>query len=97
MPLKDKEQYKSYMNDYMKKRYEKRRLQAIEDLGGTCAQCTETKELEFDHVDPKTKTMSIARAASLSEVRWQAELAKCQLLCVEHHKAKTRNQRSKGR
>lgn len=84
--------YKNYnqdMNTYMKERWRKRRLAAIEYLGGECVHCGATESLEFDHIEPKTKTMSIARASSLSEIRFWAEVRKCQLLCTDCHKQKT--------
>jgi 5-methylcytosine-specific restriction endonuclease McrA len=96
MPLQNKEAYKSYMNTYMKQRYEKRRHKAIENLGGECSRCGSTNELEFDHKDPSTKTMSVARASSLSNQRWNEEIAKCQLLCNSCHKAKTKEDRERS-
>lgn len=82
-----------YMNNYMKERWRKRRAAAIEFLGGKCAECGSTEGLEFDHINPKTKLMSIARAASRSESFFWTEVAKCQLLCIYHHKIKTRKQK----
>ncbi len=76
------------MNLYMKRRWIKRRAAAVATLGGKCAVCGATKNLEFDHVDPATKVATIAKASSFSQVRFDAEVAKCQLLCVDHHRAK---------
>lgn len=79
------------MNDYMKSRYLKRRLNAIEKLGGCCKICGEDDYtlLEFDHIDPKTKEFTIAKASSFSEERFNKELDKCQLLCKTCHKIKS--------
>lgn len=77
-----------YMNAYMKERWEKRRLAAIEQLGGKYVQCGSNINLEFDHVDPSEKSFTIAKASSFSEVRFQAELIKCQLLCKSCHELK---------
>lgn len=80
--------YKNYnadMNAYMKARWEKRRLTAIEYLGGVCVVCGIASDLEFDHIDPETKYKSIAKLSSASEVKFKAELDKCQLLCHTHH------------
>lgn len=77
------------MAAYMKARYEQRRASAVAALGGHCARCPETDDLQFDHIDPSTKTMTIAKMWSASETRFQAELRKCQLLCVPHHLEKT--------
>lgn len=74
----------------MKTRWVKRRLSAISRLGGECVHCGTNENLEFDHIDPKTKLASIARASSWSEKRFWEEVDKCQLLCVDCHKAKTK-------
>lgn len=86
MPNKDKEQYNLYMNDYMKRRYNKRRIAVIEQFGGQCSRCISKDELQFHHIDRSSKTMTIAKTASLSESRWQEELAKCELLCADCHR-----------
>lgn len=89
MPIKDKDAYKAYMNEYMKKRWERRRVAAVDYLGGECARCGELEELDFDHIDPLTKIMSIARASSRSEKFFWEEVDKCQLLCKPCHLEKT--------
>lgn len=81
------------MAAYMKARYEHRRATAVAALGGHCAKCPNTERLEFDHIDPATKSMTIAKMWTASEVRFQAELRKCQLLCVRHHLEKTLSER----
>jgi 5-methylcytosine-specific restriction endonuclease McrA len=81
--------YNERMNKYMKERWSKRRLQAVEFLGGCCKQCGSTESLEFDHVDPSTKIMTIARASARSETFFWEEVKKCQLLCTDCHKQKT--------
>src|SRR5689334_7949826 len=96
---RDREAYNAYMAAYMKRWYDRRHAEAIETLGGHCSHpgCTETEDLEFDHIDPKIKTMTIAKMWTASEEKFQAELAKCQLLCSPHHLEKSlaeRNQRS---
>lgn len=77
-----------YMNNYMKNRWIKRRMSAVEHLGGACIECGSLDELEFDHIDPSTKTCSIARASSFSEKRFWEEVDKCQLLCPPCHTEK---------
>ena len=79
----------AYMAAYMKRWYDRRHAEAVAALGGHCARCLETDELQFDHIDPSTKSMTIAKMWTASEERFQAELAKCQLLCVPHHLEKT--------
>lgn len=86
MPYKD---YNNKMNQYMKKRWERRRKAAVEYLGSKCKRCGETEELDFDHINPLTKIMSIARASSRSEKFFWEEVDKCQLLCKPCHLEKT--------
>lgn len=77
------------MRLYMRARYHQRREEAIEILGGRCTRCGVTEALQVDHIDPALKTMSFDRMTMVSEVRFLAELVKCQLLCEEHHIEKT--------
>ncbi len=84
-----RESYNSYMRDYMLKHYRKRKKYALKKLGGKCVVCRTTKKLEFDHIDPETKEMIIAKMWSASKIRFETELKKCQLLCKKHHNEKT--------
>lgn len=89
--MADKSQYNERMRIYMAKRYERRRRKAIDQLGGECVHCDSTVDLEFDHIDPSTKSFAIGgRLAGVSEAKLQQELAKCQLLCDDCHISKTR-------
>lgn len=80
----------SYMNEYMKRRYKERRAKAIEILGGKCVKCGSTENLQFDHTDPKTKGIPISKMWSSSAKNFARELIKCQLLCDDCHKEKSR-------
>lgn len=72
------------------KRYiERRRRRALDLLGGRCANCGVTEGLEFDHVDPTSKSFTITARLSGRWDALQAELAKCQLLCASCHDEKT--------
>jgi hypothetical protein len=73
--------------EYAREWYAARRVKGIEYLGGKCAQCTATEDLELDHIDPALKFTH--RIWSYSWPRIEAELAKCQLLCVPCHYKKT--------
>ena len=73
----------------MKRRWRRRRKIAIKYLGGMCNNCSSTKALQFDHVDRRTKLLSIAKMPSASEERFWAEIEKCQLLCHKCHNIKT--------
>lgn len=90
----DPEKYRTYMRAYMARRGRRRTAEAIEQLGGACARCGSAESLQFDHIDPGTKAVTIGRQiASMSEARLQAELSKCQLLCAPCHKVKTQEDR----
>lgn len=87
---KCKKCYNDYMRDYMKTRYETRRSQILEKLGGCCVKCGSSENLEIDHVDRNKKKFDIGKAiAGWSWVKLNAELEKCQLLCKKHHQDKT--------
>ena len=88
-PGKTREEYNAYMREYMAKRYQLRRRQAIEFLGGKCAWCGSIEELEVDHIDRTNKSFEIADMYGLSEEKYMAEVKKCQLLCNKHHKEKS--------
>ena len=75
----------SYHTEY----YKKRRDQFINLLGGSCANCGATNQLEFDHIDPSTKQFSIGKLLNVSYEKALAEVRKCQLLCKSCHKIKT--------
>ena len=92
-----REQYNAYMAEYMRRRIAERRGKAIVQLGGKCAICGSTEELEFDHVnrdpDPRSRK-GHGTMWTFSEARLQKELEKCQLLCKLHHLEKTRKENS---
>ena len=81
--------YNAYLKAYMMERYKRRRLEALLKLGNACAECGSREDLQFDHRDRRTKFKVIARMWSYSEELFWAEIAKCQLLCGEHHHEKT--------
>lgn len=86
--------YNSYMNDYMKRRYEKRRNLAVHMLGGACVDCGSKASLEFDHQDSSTKEFNIAKLfSSASNIKLQKELSKCVLRCTSCHLEKSRRMR----
>lgn len=88
--MRNKETYNTYQRKYQLDRYHRRRQGAILALGGKCRVCGSTENLELDHIDWRDKSFPISGLWSVSETRYLAELAKCQVLCHKHHLAKTR-------
>lgn len=84
----------AYMAAYMKRRYQQRRATAIAMLGGRCIICGSTERLELDHIDRATKQLDLGRLWSTTPARYFTEIAKCQLLCHDHHKAKSAQEMS---
>jgi len=76
---------------------DKRREAGIKKLGGKCRKCGSVEDLEFDHVNPRTKMFNMASSWTRSEDQIKAELKKCQLLCAECHKTKTLSERREAR
>lgn len=72
----------------------KRKLYAIEYLGGCCAHCKQQYHpavYEFHHVDPSSKDRDPSKMFHLSLQNLTKELDKCIVLCAnchryEHHK-----------
>ena len=74
----------------------KRRVLAIEKLergceGPNCQWQGDfiSSQLEFDHIDPKTKDMKENNFANMSWDKMFVEIEKCQVLCSNCHKVKT--------
>ena len=44
---------------------------------------------DMDHIDPTKKHKTIAKMMSSAELEFRAEVAKCQLVCIECHRRKT--------
>jgi len=59
-------------------------------LGGKCLQCGSEQYLQFDHINPSTKSLELGRAAVVSLERFLAEIPKCQLLCHCCHVKKSK-------
>ena len=77
--------------DALRKRYHQALSEAKEQLGGKCVKCGTTENLQFDHIHPKDKLFAITRQLLMSDrKKFQEELDKCQLLCIDCHIEKTR-------
>lgn len=79
---------------YQKKRrirFQETRVKLQVLIGGKCVSCgiTDPRLLDFDHIDPRTKTMMISQKLHLPFEVLVHEVMKCQLLCPNCHRLKT--------
>ncbi len=74
---------------YHYERRQKNQARIIEALGGVCAECGSSDELEFDHKDPDTKEELGKALKDWSWNRIEAVLWKFQLLCDTCHNNRT--------
>lgn len=70
----------------------KRRQDWIDSQGGACRNCGSSDQLEIDHINPEEKEYSPTALWSRNKSIRDRELAKCQILCHDCHKKKTRTQ-----
>jgi hypothetical protein len=73
-----------------------RRMKAIRDswfAGKCCVWCGSVERLELDHIDPSQKESH--KIWGWSEVRRNAELSKCRVLCHRCHKQRSDGQMRK--
>lgn len=75
----------AYDREYQRAWEKKRADEALALLGGVCVVCGTAENLDFDHIDPKTKLFRIKAMLRTSAEKFWAEVAKCQLLCRPHH------------
>lgn len=81
MPYADPDAQRQYQREWKARR----RRDWFADKA--CARCGSRDDLEVDHLDPNTK---VAHSVwSWSKARRETELAKCQVLCHDHHLQKT--------
>lgn len=86
---KRKLQDKSKKNTWSRDHYNKRRLEWIESQGGKCRKCGSKENLEIDHVDPTSKLCQPNAIWRMAKAKREVELAKCQVLCHDCHRAKS--------
>jgi hypothetical protein len=87
---------KNRKNDYLaeRKRNKRKKEKLIDFLSDKCCtDCgiTDSRLLEFDHIDPQTKTKAVARLLS-SGYGWErllAEINKCEIVCANCHRIRT--------
>ncbi len=80
-----------YQKEYQKKRIAEGKAYAMRKLGEVCANCGTNEELQFDHIEPlnDANAYRVAQMFTFSRAKLDAELEKCQLLCVPCHKQKS--------
>jgi len=76
--------------DYFNKRRQDRRKKLIAILGGKCARCGSTNNLQFDHKKPSIKEFRISSKIDAPEKVLLKEVNKCILLCEDCHRQKTK-------
>ena len=88
--IKYRELNKEKRAEYIKEK----KAYCIEYLGGKCVKCGATERLEFDHIKREGKKYNIASKLSYKFDNLKEELDKCQLLCYDCHKIKTKSERT---
>lgn len=78
-----------YHRQYHQRRYGTKLQMLMTYLGGKCVRCESEKDLEFHHLDPRTKEFSITKRWNRPLEELKPELDKCILLCKDHHKEVT--------
>jgi len=98
---KHREYYKEYNQlnkekkaEYYRELREKNKAICVEYLGGKCVKCGDTERLEFDHIKREGKKYSIGGKVTNNLNNLKEELNKCQLLCYDCHKIKTKSERT---
>ena len=95
MAYKDKATQREYQRAWTLAKRTKKREKYVSALGGKCAKCGAVGNLDFDHIDAKTKEFPINEIWTRSETIIELEIAKCQLLCHGCHNTKTLTEQSK--
>ena len=68
----------------------RQRERCIAYLGGCCVRCGTTENIEFDHIEPGSKSFRISQKIQFPLKYLKSELDKCQLLCTQCHLEKGR-------
>lgn len=82
------ERYREQMNKQKRRRLENK-LKLIELMGGQCQMCGYDKylgALEFDHIDPTSKSFNISQWIHRDISYCLEEIKKCRLLCANCHR-----------
>ena len=86
------EKHQEKLVEDQRKLRKERKEHLVEKLGGKCVECGTTHLLEFDHIDPLSKSFTIAQKMTANIELLYKEVDKCQLLCRYCHYEKTRRQ-----
>ena len=87
-------EHKEQKREYAKAQRDERKSYCLEYLGGKCVKCGTTHNLQFDHIKRETKKYTIGRRIHQPFTIIKEELDKCQLLCYDCHKIKTKSERT---
>jgi 5-methylcytosine-specific restriction endonuclease McrA len=83
-------QNRKHKTEKLKELRRKKRQQLVGHLGGKCIGCGVTEDLQFDHINRADKLYTIGKIIDWDLSRILPEVEKCQLLCKECHRIKTR-------
>ena len=86
-----REENREHTIEYKREKRKRCRSKCVEYLGGKCVKCGTTHNLQFDHIKRDTKKYTIAGRVRRNFTILKEELDKCQLLCVDCHKIKTKS------
>jgi hypothetical protein len=89
MPLASREAQREYQRQWIA-----RRKSVWFAENGPCVRCQSWNDLTLDHIDPSQK---ISHSVwSWSQSKREAELAKCQILCLSCHNLKSAGEKAMG-
>ncbi len=83
-------EYLEWQRNHKKEIHDNRRMFALNYLGNICKNCGSFENLEIDHIDKNSKSFAISRPSN--DKVFLEELKKCQLLCNDCHKEKTKTE-----
>ena len=89
-----REENREHTIEYKREKRKRWRSKCVEYLGGKCVKCGTTHNLQFDHIKREGKKYEITRRLSNNLNNLKEELDKCQLLCYDCHKIKTKSERT---
>ena len=85
---------KEKIREERREHHNERKELCLEYLGGKCVKCGTTHNLQFDHIKREGKKYTITEKITNNFTILKEELDKCQLLCYDCHKIKTKSERT---